>query len=521
MTQRFDLASIMRRRKFECKAITDIDAVVSLIFASRDWIEAMNRLGFTLLFYGIDLVNLVDHTNKGSLGSTAEPAYIALGLIENKGAKPLSQNHYSEGYPYLKLLLRCVQPWSWSSEGRHTLHIKSLNLDLNISIYSHFRGYRVANHRLVAGDDGDKLESAVCCGNADLASAFSVEMRSTPAVVSAFSVEMRSTPAVVFGATIEGREDFCVFRLSTETCSCELEQKLEGVSPADDTTKQDFKEVEARYSQVLFSGEEAKWRGAFFPTIPKPLPDNGEDVDVGRLARYFTLLPFEIQTQILDSLDESTSRDLLYHYTYWALTFGYSYPKIFMHARGRHTFTWAAVIRQNSDYELLRERGGRPFLAGQGVKSLYDADSEVSNKLHTVLLCFRPTSFAASPDKWDRGVTTLLQPFIRLHCRKLGELRYRTPILVNNLDDYIEYRDEELVIPILYLKSTHYRLEYVKLHFRYSAVEGNYLYSFKTRHGIVTLAEGGTNKIPWHERSPEICENSDDAYEGEDYYAVT
>lgn len=144
--------------------LNNYDIVIPRIFASNKWKQAIERLGLMVVFYGIDLKKFSDNASleKGE-------AYIAIGLTNKEN--PCIPERLSNGWPELGLLLKCLKPWKWSAEGKHTVVILESNIHLNISDYalgSHvtataspadLRRLVIPSHKI-----GGHVESAMICG---------------------------------------------------------------------------------------------------------------------------------------------------------------------------------------------------------------------------------------------------------------------------------------------------------------------------------------------------------------------
>ncbi|PQK16839.1 hypothetical protein BB8028_0007g00420 [Beauveria bassiana] len=135
-----------------------------------------------------------------------------------------------------------------------------------------------------------------------------------------------------------------------------------------------------------------------------------------------------------------------------------------------------------------REPAGDAFLAGLGVRFLYNATNKLSNMLHHVILSWTPGTkdLFLNPKKFDMfGVATLFRPSIRLHALPPGD-EVGTRIFVDKLDDYIEKVNEEYATPVLYFKDKTYSLENV------GVVHNERGYSFTARNVTITLSTKST-----------------------------
>ncbi|KAM3553831.1 hypothetical protein MY1884_006463 [Beauveria asiatica] len=198
----------------------------------------MNELGFTLLFYGIDLITLAGGTNPASRRSPDQPAAIVLELVPEKGDLYPDQQRYNHGYRDLPLLLKTLKNWNWSPEGRHALHIQddNVNIELNIAVYT--LGWDVgrmatpANHRLVVNNENGPAESAICYGKED------------PSL--GLNCFMSKDETILYFGTIGGR--FVCRNLMLYTgrlaCKCGLEDRLYKYQSARENPREGFEQLE-------------------------------------------------------------------------------------------------------------------------------------------------------------------------------------------------------------------------------------------------------------------------------------
>lgn len=516
------------------KVIPDFDAVVSKIFDSHDYLKAVHSLGYSVLFYGIDLEHVVDSTSdfvqcrkKSSQDVTRTSAYIALDLFI-----PISpMNAFgadSRDPPYLRLLLRCLKgPWEWSSEGKHAVYLKCSNIELNISIYRHNDGLEdglVGNCRLVVehvaseddsdtairdsdgesdriiGDsDGDsdgesdttdrdcnankrfEADIAICCG--DLGADVSFEHRvGTPFGIHTLYIkrncaEQRSCRKFKLDPHVGIRwhvRDGCLEydEIAAGDCDCELEERLRGVDPSDEMT---FQKVKSVYTQPFFR----KSKGQHANTI------GSEGTSASTAGKFNSLLEnagVDLQLMVIDKLDDLT-------YTNMAMLSSPSSLLRYNDARRRHAVTWRTVIRNDDDFSTLlklAKPGKDAFLAGLGVQALYNANSRVHDKQLGVIL-----SSASEIDErfvnWNKFTrsrvghctyTTLSNPSIQLY---LGT-RNDSKLLVKNIEDFIHRTGpkRKLTIPILYLKGGKHFLDEARVKIIQTSVLDCY-YSFSVQ----------------------------------------
>ncbi|PQK16840.1 hypothetical protein BB8028_0007g00420 [Beauveria bassiana] len=251
---------------------------------------------------------------------------------------------------------------------------------------------------------------------------------------------------------LEGERHFMrPFNLPLDNeCNCRLEAKPHDVQPSDDTTKQKFDEIESPYSQAVFQDTQ------------------------------------DLQTSV--SGQGHAHRD---EFTYETLTGSVPHSGIFHKSFARYAFTWKAVIRDDFSYRALMQQiepAGDAFLAGLGVRFLYNATNKLSNMLHHVILSWTPGTkdLFLNPKKFDMfGVATLFRPSIRLHALPPGD-EVGTRIFVDKLDDYIEKVNEEYATPVLYFKDKTYSLENV------GVVHNERGYSFTARNVTITLSTKST-----------------------------
>ncbi len=160
----------------ECTVIRDVDFVTSTIFEKDDYLEAIKSLGLKVMFYGAELLDLYHASTQMTVRPPNDCAYIALDLAAIDSSEPLPSDLYSQGFPYLNLLLKSLRPWNWCGD-KHVLHIPSCNVELNIGAYSlrrlSFEADIPGDHQLVANWPyrsklGVRYKTAICFGQDDL-----------------------------------------------------------------------------------------------------------------------------------------------------------------------------------------------------------------------------------------------------------------------------------------------------------------------------------------------------------------
>ncbi|KAJ2972488.1 hypothetical protein NQ176_g7127 [Zarea fungicola] len=383
----------------------------------------------------------------GNLLGTDQPAYIALDLIPETGVPYyLDVYKYSRGYLDLSLLLESLKTWDWSSEGRHTVHIETedANIELNISVYT--LGWDIgrqaipANRRLVGNDGAGLLQSAICFGKNDPSLSMNV---------------LLCQGSLIYIGEIGGRDMVRHFYLTdaTESCSCGLEERLKQYTSVKQNPNQSFRGLE-----------------------------------ISSLATQ------ENESGLLSARAGD--------------------------AQQRHVSTWRHVFRAVSRYkELLsatetREQSVEPnqpeknvFLAGLEVKSLYNGNWEGSRKIHHAILGLTPNVRTTALNFETRSIANLAtlnrtdtSPFIVLHIWP-KDPSFR--IFVHNLDEYVEYNNGRLAIPILYLRDTDYTLKDVVVEYKYNdrgLGVAKHIYTFTANGVTVIMAEFDEEREPWHLR---------------------
>lgn len=446
-----------------CTVLRNTDAISSYIFDSQDWVDAIHQHGFKLLFYGIDLVNLLKRLENHPSSQVTETEYIALELlwVGSETAPVLDPKHFPHGYPELPLLLNSLKPWKWSKDGRHALHLTSCNIELNIGIYAIQMSIpgspRLAGaHRIRIGQGSlETVESAICCETSDP------------------KVSIRCIPddrdgKLFFSGHIGKMFLARVFMFQDDRCLCNLEGKLRRIQLSNDTTTQDFEAISA------------------YPQFNKNVRCANESKGLSRLKGPHEP-PKEAQSETPDASDG-----------------------------GRHKAIWKKVIRCDDDYQLLlrktalsttldeqysgtEEREKNFLIAGLGVHTLYN---KVPRRLHPVIMTWTSNISMEMARGGERGVTKLYEPPVILHWQLPTAGNF---VCVDALDDYIQRKDGKLVIPFLYLRDYEYRLRRAIVTYehdkRLHIFPAHHQYSFTAGGMSVTLVEAGEEAIAWHLRT--------------------
>ncbi len=477
----------------------DFDAVASKLFNSNDYIYAMNSLGYSVLFHGIDLKAIAASTseyvkvkrmNKSSPDDDTDEvsrsddikdsAYIALDILAPRFPKyPL------KGYPYLSLLLRCLKSWKCSSAGRHTLYLTSSNIQLNIFIYNHMDDLDElmrASSRLVIEHETNSghlvgVDTIICCGNLDADVSF--EKSDWP---------LRNGTCLWIERVCEGQKVNRMFLLSRTfgECDCQLEAMLSGINPEDEQTFRNIKSARARL---------------MFPDRRIGVSKINEAED-GRADTTSTFYPFEklypeLKSMVMKEVDETTYRNM----ARWS-----PFSDLCSSAREKHARAWRTVVRNDKDFSKLLALATPEkdaFLAGVGVRDLYNANVQVYNKPLGVILSwafkleYRLVEWPGLANRSsDSSYVKLFDPPIYLHFEADNNIRM---MMDTTLDNYMEKSDKGLTIPVLYLKDGKYLLHEAEVEFT-ETKEKQIIYSFTVKGRTVRMSER-SYVTPWHNRS--------------------
>jgi hypothetical protein len=446
----------------------DIDPILDKVFARDEWKREINKQGLTVLFYGIDLLRIQEltSTERGN-----RPAYIAIGLV-NKTNPTLHPVEYTDGYPFIHLLLQCLNPWKWSEKGKHTVYIHESNIELNISDYALDELCRSTpvDTRLVARPDRTtKAESAMCCESTDAKGSFMC---------------FQSKNQILFCATLWGLDCVRMFHVEHSDCRCNLETILEDIE-APGTKVEDINSL-----PLLDTTQDPDIESISL------IKGNNDSCVEGRDLSIPSHIPPEVRELIKENMD---GRQLVHN-----VQAGFPVaPRTLLKAQ--HAFVWTTILKNEykSMEKSLRE-GENLFLLGLAVEHLYyglhKLPPNAPRPLEVIMSGSKGVDLNLNPKRFNSiGKATIIDPLITL-C--VPRLHWDNTIVVQNIGNCIKKTKGVLEIPILYLQSTQWGLQAVNVQFQPQdpATGRCSRYCFSVGDKKIYLAEAGNLEVPWHER---------------------